>query len=209
MKTLLVLNAKGGSGKTTVARNMAVAARQAGLSVATLDTDPQGSLTHWWKRRPDDVPGIEHFQQPMAEITAAPSPIDGIDLLVVDTPTAIEAYPDAAGALVDAADLVLLPARATPEDLLSVTRTMRFVRTRNRPAAFVLNGVRVRVREVTDARRQLAGIGEVAPVDLPDLAEVYRTFTAGLGVLEAAGARSAADWDALWRYAADRLGIER
>ena len=50
---LLTTSPKGGVGKTSASRNIAVAAARDGFRVATLDCDPQGSLTKWWGRRPD------------------------------------------------------------------------------------------------------------------------------------------------------------
>ncbi len=66
MKTILVVQGKGGGPKTATARNLAVAAAVAGLRVGTLDTDPQGSLTHWHecRQRHADVVAIRHEQRP-------------------------------------------------------------------------------------------------------------------------------------------------
>ena len=210
MKILLVLNGKGGVGKTTTARNVAAAAAAAGLRVATLDTDPQGTLTRWWQKRPENAPAIDHYQDSLAEMSDPVEPLDGIDLLVIDTPTAIEmtAIRPNAEKLIDRADLILTPLQATPEDLESVRGTLTLVRSRGKTTTFVLNKVKPRVKEVTDARRGLAGGGEVAPVDLPDLAEVYRSYAAGLGVVEVTGAKSVEDFVALWQYVASKLGFK-
>jgi len=43
--TVVVASQKGGAGKSTLTRNLAVAA---GAGAALADTDPQGSLTDWW-----------------------------------------------------------------------------------------------------------------------------------------------------------------
>ena len=45
MDLILILSAKGGAGKTTVARELAVAATMAGRQVALIDLDPQAGLT--------------------------------------------------------------------------------------------------------------------------------------------------------------------
>ena len=50
MHVLVLASQKGGSGKTTLSGHLAVEADHAGIGpVALLDTDPQGSLSHWWK----------------------------------------------------------------------------------------------------------------------------------------------------------------
>ncbi len=47
MQSVLLLNAKGGSGKTTIATNLASLYASAGFKTAILDYDPQGS-SHYW-----------------------------------------------------------------------------------------------------------------------------------------------------------------
>jgi len=59
-RLLLLSSAKGGSAKTTTARNLAVVAAHSGLAVATIDLDGQETLTNWWARRPDEAPSIQH-----------------------------------------------------------------------------------------------------------------------------------------------------
>ncbi len=52
MHVIAVASQKGGSGKTTLAGHLAVAADAAGAGpVLLVDTDPQGSLTRWWDAR--------------------------------------------------------------------------------------------------------------------------------------------------------------
>ena len=49
MHVLVLASQKGGSGKTTLSGHLAVEAQAAGVGpVALIDTDPQGSLSHWW-----------------------------------------------------------------------------------------------------------------------------------------------------------------
>ena len=51
MRKILVMNAKGGSGKTTVATNLAGYFAKKGASVALADFDPQGSSIDWLRQR--------------------------------------------------------------------------------------------------------------------------------------------------------------
>jgi chromosome partitioning protein len=58
MRSILVLNAKGGSGKTTIATNLAGYYAHEGAKVALVDCDPQGSSVDWLRCRPDTLPRI-------------------------------------------------------------------------------------------------------------------------------------------------------
>lgn len=209
MKILLVLAPKGGAGKTTLVRNLAVCAAMSGARTAILDTDPQGSLSTWWQKRSEDRAPIDLYQEPLSTLSEAARVVDDADLLVIDTPTAIEAYPAQTKSLILAADLVLMPVRPTPEDTHSLVPAMRWVRMLNPRVAFVLSQVAPRVKEATLARRNLSGVGDVAPVDIPALSQVYRTFEHGLGVAEVAASKAGGDFEALWRFVADRLDLSQ
>ena len=50
MKVIAIFSEKGGAGKTTVTVHLAVAAQLAGLDVAVIDLDPQGSAADWCDR---------------------------------------------------------------------------------------------------------------------------------------------------------------
>ena len=58
MKTIVIAAQKGGAGKTTLARNLSVAASHDGRTVLCLDLDPQGSLRAWWESREADTPAM-------------------------------------------------------------------------------------------------------------------------------------------------------
>ena len=58
MNTTLVINPKGGSGKTTVATNLASAFAAANVSTTILDYDPQASSLTWLRSRPPQAPRI-------------------------------------------------------------------------------------------------------------------------------------------------------
>src|SRR3712207_660745 len=62
VRRLLVSSPKGGTGKTTASRNLAVLAAQDGLRVAAVDFDPQQSLGHWWSRRPKAAAPVMYFE---------------------------------------------------------------------------------------------------------------------------------------------------
>ena len=59
MRSIMVLNPKGGSGKSTIATNLAAYFAAEGQNVALSDLDPQGSSIAWLKVRPPGRPPIK------------------------------------------------------------------------------------------------------------------------------------------------------
>lgn len=95
LQRIVVLNPKGGSGKSTIATNLAAYYAWRGLRVALMDHDPQGSSMRWLKVRPSELPaihGIAAFEKKMNVTRAfawrAPP---GTERLIVDTPAAVTA----------------------------------------------------------------------------------------------------------------------
>ena len=59
MKTIVIVNGKGGVGKSNLTRHLAVAAEQENPGQVVLcDTDPQGSLADWWNARTAETPQL-------------------------------------------------------------------------------------------------------------------------------------------------------
>jgi chromosome partitioning protein len=58
MNTTLVINPKGGSGKTTIAINLASAFAAEHIATTLMDYDPQGSSLHWLRLRSPQAPRI-------------------------------------------------------------------------------------------------------------------------------------------------------
>ena len=58
MKTVAILSRKGGTGKTTIATNLAIAAEKAGHTTALIDLDPQASAAKWGDSRNGDTPAV-------------------------------------------------------------------------------------------------------------------------------------------------------
>ena len=62
MKSIMVINSKGGSGKTTIAVNLSAYCAQRGYETTIIDLDPQESSTQWLKERPLSKPKILGFK---------------------------------------------------------------------------------------------------------------------------------------------------
>ncbi|HEU4600738.1 MAG TPA: AAA family ATPase [Steroidobacteraceae bacterium] len=95
MQKIVLLNPKGGSGKTTIAINLASYFAVSGLRPTLMDLDAQGSSTRWLSKRAKGQPpihGIAGFER-NSRVTrsfATRLPLD-TERLVIDTPAAIEA----------------------------------------------------------------------------------------------------------------------
>lgn len=207
MRTILSLGPKGGCGKSSMVRNLAAAAVLEGLGVATLDTDPQGTVARWHqKRQRTDAPTIAGFSVDLREAALAVASAKGPDLLLVDTPTAVEAYPEAIKALIRIADFVVIPTQPLPDDVDSVREFMSsVVRDLGRPAMFVVNRVKPRIKEVERARGALGRWGDVAAAMIPDSIDVVRAMSAGLGVVETGG-KGAVEFRDIWHEIGRRMG---
>ena len=80
MRTILIANPKGGSGKTTLAINLAGYLAASGQRVAILDLDRQKSATQWLSARDARLPKIELLAQKQGEASG---------WLVIDSPAAL------------------------------------------------------------------------------------------------------------------------
>ena len=93
LRKILILNPKGGSGKTTLAVNLAGYLASTGRSVGLMDCDPQQSSMCWLRSRPDTLPAIHGISVYKRDHSVTRSfqfrvPQD-IEYLIVDSPAAI------------------------------------------------------------------------------------------------------------------------
>ncbi|WP_372782642.1 AAA family ATPase [Phenylobacterium sp.] len=136
MRTISVIARKGGSGKSTVAVHVALAAHLRGRRVLVADTDAQGSATHVLRGRSGPAPRLAVTSGAKLFALQQASVRDGLDLMVVDTPAVVEE--EIAHAIV-AADLCLLVIRPTFLDLAAAIQTAEIVRRLRKPGLVVLN----------------------------------------------------------------------
>ncbi len=180
MFTVVVASQKGGAGKSTLTRNLAVAA---GAGAALADTDPQGSLTDWWNRREAEAPALARLDGDMAAgLTALAE--GGVKLVLVDTPPSVHPW---LSDLLRLADLVLIPVRPSPDDLAAVGGTLDLVEAAGRPFAFVVSQAKPGTILAREAVPALAQYGRVAPVIIHDRVEFPTAAIEGGGVTERDG----------------------
>jgi chromosome partitioning protein len=162
-KVVTVAQQKGGSGKTTVAVNLAVEFRRRGMTVALLDTDPQGSLGRWFLSRRERLgeAGMEFSTASAWGVSYECEKLKKLaDVVIVDTPPKVDA--DLRPALREA-DLVLVPVAASMVDLWATDGVFDLIGREGRRGVIILNRVKAGTRlgdEVATAAALVGGVAE-------------------------------------------------
>ena len=86
MIIIAIIGQKGGTGKTTAATGLAVAAVNAGYQTAILDLDPQTNAANWRDRREAEGPAVESIQPSRLRHTLKAAESAGADFIFIDTP---------------------------------------------------------------------------------------------------------------------------
>jgi len=111
MRTILVVNAKGGCGKTTIATNLASAYAVNGAKTILADFDPQQSALEWLAQRPD-------WRDPIIGVDASQGrvhfPAD-TDRVIIDSPARV--HGQQLSGFVRRADSIIVPVLPSPIDI--------------------------------------------------------------------------------------------
>lgn len=140
MRTVLIANPKGGSGKTTLATNLAGFFAGQGRQVVLADLDRQQSSAGWLQRRPAQLPTIHsHLARKQA---GKP------DWMIIDSPAGL--HGDKLSAAVKLAELVIVPVQPSAFDMLATGDFLRVLReekaVRKEKSQVAMIGMRVDAR---------------------------------------------------------------
>jgi chromosome partitioning protein len=214
LRTVTLATQKGGSGTTTIAAMLAVAAAQAGERVVALDLDPQGSLAAWGARRDSAAittgDRLEVDALDRSRVRQLPEILDalaarGFTLAILDTAGTDDAVTHQA---LNAADLCLMPARPTRLDIEATRATFRAATALGKPVAFLLNQCPPMPRSwrALEAAAGLKMLGALADPMLTSRVDFQDAVGAGLGVTEfRPEGRAAAEVAALWAWVNGQL----
>jgi chromosome partitioning protein len=200
---LAVIALKGGSGKTTVAAHLALAAHLRGLDTLVVDIDPQASSHQVLSARVG--PGPECLTSTAGRLMAAQLAAVGLkkDLLIIDTPAG--AVEDVSEAIV-LADAAVMVVRPTLLDIAALARTLALVRRLRKPSTVVVNQAPV-AREGVEApvvRRALRALEymrlPVAPVIVRSRAIYQTAIETGRSAEEMADQAAVREIASLWDY---------
>lgn len=194
MHKIIVLNAKGGSGKTTISTNLAACYAAKGRFPALLDYDPQGSALNWLRTRSADMPkihGVEAHKKNMAVTRSWQMRMPKeVDRVIIDTPASIGGA-DLAD-YVRQADTIIVPVLPSPIDIHTVTSFIKEIlvlgKLKTGPNAKRLGVVANRVKENTRVYNTLQTF--LASLNLPfitalrDSQYYIHAFVEGIGIHE-------------------------
>lgn len=116
MRRIMVLNAKGGCGKTTIATNIASHYAKKGRNVVLADFDPQLSSLDWLLKRDENRP-------PITGLDAVNNPLrvpNGTDIVIFDVNAGVMGRD--LTAMVRRAETILLPVLPSPIDIRAGTK---------------------------------------------------------------------------------------
>lgn len=150
MRRIVIINAKGGCGKTTIATNIASLYANKGFGTALFDYDPQGSSINWLRTRSRDRPPIHgvaaHSAQHSVTRTFALRVPPHINRVVLDTPAGLKGH--RLGEVLKDRDVILIPVAPSAIDLHATADFMRDLlvvikaRSRHMRLAIIANRMR-------------------------------------------------------------------
>ena len=181
MKIFCFVTQKGGSGKTTLALNCAIAAMLDKNKVVIFDMDNQGTAEQWYQDRENENPLLVRVQSNELEKALDGAKTKGFDVVFIDT-----AGRDDTGikAAIRQSDFCVIPCRPTPADMKATPVTVEAIRRLGKPAAFVVTQTLPRSYRIREAMNGLSVLGMVSPINIVTRNVYQDAQGAGFGVLE-------------------------
>jgi chromosome partitioning protein len=192
MERIVVINPKGGSGKTTVATNLAAYFAMRQQSPMLVDLDPQASSMRWAAHRPIDRPVVDciagYKDSALVTRSFQMRARPGSHVMVVDTPAAIEArrMPE----LTRGADAILVPVMPSEIDIHATAKCIADlllvakVRRSDNRLGIIANRVKANTRVERSLMKFLESLQIPLVATLRDTQNYVRAAQDGIGIFE-------------------------
>lgn len=204
---ILVINGKGGSGKTTLSTNLAARLAKHNQTTVLVDADPQGSASAWLATRPATLPKIFGVQIEANGRTTrsfqwrAPQ---STRWLITDAPPGLSA--NELTDLVQDHDLILVPVMPSEIDIRASARFItqllqtQAMRRHARPMAVIANRVKQKTQAWLRLQEFMLRLNIPHPTTLRDTQLYVRAYADGHGISDyppGSHGRDQQDWDLL------------
>jgi chromosome partitioning protein len=195
MRHIMVLNAKGGCGKSTIATNIASYFANEGASVALADYDPQRSSLDWLDRRPENRPtiaGVAAFEDGLRH---APR---NVDIVVSDAPA--RSHGKELTDLVKHAETIVVPVLPSTIDMQATSTFLKELQGVNKverkqvKIAVIANRVRDNTLIYGDLDEYLTKARVPYVAALREAQNYVRAYTRGIGIFELPEYLAWPDW---------------
>ena len=205
---ILIINGKGGCGKTTIATNLAAVYAKQGKSVALVDNDPQASSSYWGENRTAAMPPVHivraHQRANMYETQTFHNrmPAD-VDRIIVDGHS--NARDRDLETLLRQSDVILVPLLPSAIDIRAGSRfianllTHRMLRDSPRPVGVIANRVHPNTEMHAKLQHFLSCLDVPAVATFRDSPVYTDAVEQGQGVIDMIDCRAARKETPAWR----------
>ncbi len=196
MRHIMVMNAKGGCGKSTLATNIAAYFADEGYAVALADYDPQRSSIDWLERRPSNRAEIASVAAYKIGLRHAPR---NADIVVIDAPA--RSHGKELADLVKHAETIVVPILASPIDMQASDRFIKELKALGKvdrkdvKIGVVANRVRENTLIFEELDEYLASARVPYLAALREAQNYIRAYTRGLGIFELPEYLAWPDWE--------------
>ncbi|MGA2188140.1 MAG: AAA family ATPase [Steroidobacteraceae bacterium] len=209
MRHVMVLNAKGGCGKSTLSTNIAVFFARSGQQVCIADYDPQASSLDWLALRPADLPPISGVPAHEEGLRSVPR---STDVLVIDAPARVHGVE--LNELVRRAETIIVPVLPSSVDMKACSQFMAElleigkVSRKQARLGLIANRVREHTLIYEELDQYLSKLKVPYLGCLREAQNYVRAYARGMGVLELPEYLAAPDWKQ-WEPIGEWLGSKR
>jgi chromosome partitioning protein len=192
VQRILVINSKGGCGKSTIATNLASLYAVTGSSTVLMDYDPQGSSLQWSTQRPANRPAVQVIDasktksgQTRVWQTAVPA---STERLIMDAPAGISGL--VLQDMVRRCDVIVIPVASSPIDIHATSDFIRDlllvgkIRKYGIHPCVIANRVRRNTPMYEPLKRFLNNVGIPFVTTLADTDNYIRASEEGIGIHE-------------------------
>ncbi len=196
MRHILVTNAKGGCGKSTLATNLAAYLASEGFETALADFDPQGSSMDWLAQRPEEyakITGIAGFDEGLRNVPRS------AEFLVIDAPA--RSHGKELNELVKRSETIIVPVLPSPIDMNAANRFVdellhvQKVADKKAKVAVVANRVKENTLIFEELDDYLGKLKVPYIATLREAQNYIRAYQRGLGIHELPPYLAWPDWE--------------